>query len=68
MDPLDFLVAVLWGPLKTGKTTVGLSWPTPMIHFDFDRGFHRAEPPFVASGRRHSSPRFSYRVRNALGA
>jgi len=50
IDPLDSLVAVAWGLLKTGKTTLGLSWPTPMVHFDFDLGLHRAEPMFVQAG------------------
>jgi hypothetical protein len=41
---LNQLVAAIWGEIKTCKSTLALSWPKPMVHFDFDLGFHRAEP------------------------
>lgn len=33
----------IWGDIKTAKTTLSLSFPKPLIHFDLDQGFHRAE-------------------------
>jgi hypothetical protein len=47
MEPLSQLIATTWGPIKTGKSTLALTWPKPMVHMDFDQGFHRAEPNFL---------------------
>jgi hypothetical protein len=39
---IENLVIGSWGDIKTCKTTLGLSFPTPIVHFDFDLGFERA--------------------------
>jgi hypothetical protein len=35
-------VTSIWGPEKTNKTGLSLTWPTPIRHYDFDMGFERA--------------------------
>lgn len=47
MEPISQLRMGLWGRVKTGKTTVALTWPKPLVHFDMDLGFERAEPNFA---------------------
>lgn len=41
---VDQLVLGLWGDIKTCKSTLGLTFPKPLVHFDFDLGFQRASP------------------------
>lgn len=37
------MIASIWGQEGSGKSTVGLSWPKPLLHFDLDvGGFERA--------------------------
>ncbi len=38
------LLLCIWGEIKTAKSSIGLTFPKPLMHFDFDMGFHRAEP------------------------
>ena len=40
--PVDRLFTVVWGPIKTLKTTMLLTSPTPLVHLDFDGGIDRA--------------------------
>ena len=47
MEPLNQLVGAVWGEIKTGKSTLALTWDKPLVHLDFDQGFHRAEPNFA---------------------
>jgi hypothetical protein len=35
-------VTAIWGPEKTNKSGLALTWPTPIRHYDFDMGFARA--------------------------
>ena len=46
MEPVDNLLLCVWGDIKTAKTTLALSFPTPMFHIDFDFSFRRAIPRF----------------------
>jgi len=40
---MDSLVITIWGEEKTGKSTLALTFPTPIYHFDLDvGGFARA--------------------------
>jgi len=43
---IESLILGSWGDIKTAKTTLGLTFPKPLVHFDFDQGFHRAAPRF----------------------
>lgn len=43
MSDVDQLVIGAWGDVKTAKTTLGLSFPTPWLLFDFDLGFARSK-------------------------
>lgn len=36
------ITASIWGPEKSAKSSLALSWPQPIVHFDFDMGFERA--------------------------
>ena len=36
------LIVAAWGEVKSCKTTLGLTFPKPIVHFDFDQGFIRA--------------------------
>ncbi len=47
MEPLSTLVLGVWGEIKTAKTTLGLSFPKPLFHLDFDQGIDRALPRFL---------------------
>jgi hypothetical protein len=38
---VEDLIMSLWGDTKTAKTTLAMSFPKPLIHFDFDQGFRR---------------------------
>jgi len=44
MDPVDNLLLCSWGDIKTAKTTLALTFPTPIFHQDFDFSFRRAIP------------------------
>lgn len=42
------MILSIWGETKTCKTTLALTFPTPLLHFEFDPGgFDRAAPRFV---------------------
>ena len=41
-------VLSIWGDNKTGKSTLALTAPKPMLHMDLDLGFQRAAPRFQA--------------------
>ena len=45
---IDTLTVGSWGDIKTVKTTFGLTFPKPLIHFNLDLGFHRASHRFPA--------------------
>jgi len=50
MDEITNLVVGSWGAIKTFKTTFGLTFPTPLVHLDFDLSFDRAKnriPPHL---------------------
>lgn len=40
------MILAIRGPNKTCKTTLGLTFPKPLMHFDLDLGFDRAAPRF----------------------
>lgn len=42
IDPIDFLSIATYGDVKTGKSSVALTAPKPMVNFDFDQSFDRA--------------------------
>jgi len=46
MEPVDNLLLCVWGDIKTAKTTLALSFPTPIFHIDLDFSFRRAIPRF----------------------
>ena len=49
MEPVTLLRVGIYGHIKTGKTTFALKgWPTPLIHYDLDMGFERAEAELSA--------------------
>jgi len=37
----------IWGAIKTGKTTFGLTFPKPIVYLDLDQSFERAEWRFA---------------------
>jgi hypothetical protein len=39
---LDNLLIGIWGEIKTGKSTFGLTFPKPLVIFDLDQGVFRA--------------------------
>ncbi len=44
---VDTFQLATWGDIKTCKTTLGLTFPKPIIMLDLDRGFHRAKQRFT---------------------
>lgn len=44
---VDTFQLATWGEIKTCKTTLGLTFPKPIIMLDLDRGFHRAKQRFT---------------------
>lgn len=44
---IDTFQLATWGDIKTCKTTLGLTFPKPIIMLDLDRGFHRAKQRFT---------------------
>ncbi len=44
---VDTFQLAFWGGIKTCKTTLGLTFPKPIIMLDLDRGFHRAKQRFT---------------------
>jgi hypothetical protein len=44
--PVTELRAGVWGEIKTGKTSISLSFPKPLVHFDLDLSFERAAHRF----------------------
>ncbi len=53
MSDVEQLVLGAWGDIKTAKTTLGLSYPTPWVLFDFDLGFARSKHrlPLIQPGK-----------------
>lgn len=53
LAPVEQLVIGSWGEIKSAKSTLGLSFPTPWVMFDFDQGFARAKPrlPLIQPGK-----------------
>ncbi len=53
MSDVEQLVIGSWGEIKTAKTTLGLTFPTPWVLFDFDLGFARAKHrlPWIQPGK-----------------
>ena len=53
------MITAIWGLEKSCKTTLGLTWPKPLKHFDFDLGYERASHRFkgqdIASSK-HITP------------
>lgn len=41
---VETLIMGIYGDIKTGKTSLALTAPKPLVHFDLDQGFERAEP------------------------
>jgi hypothetical protein len=41
-DSVERLFIVLWGEIKTAKTTFALTAPMPLVHLDFDQSLDRA--------------------------
>ncbi len=44
---VDTFQLATWGDIKTCKTTLGLTFPKPLVLLDLDRGFHRARQRFT---------------------
>ena len=42
MQPIPNILVGVYGDIKTGKSSVALTFPKPMVYLDFDHGFHRA--------------------------
>ena len=53
MSDVEQLIMGAWGDIKTAKTTLGLSFPTPWVLFDFDLGFGRSKHrlPLIQPGK-----------------
>ncbi len=49
MSNIEQLVIGSWGPIKSAKTTFGLTFPRPLVHLDFDLGFERARARIPAN-------------------
>ena len=48
------MIVALWGPEKSWKTTMALTWPRPLVHFDldvggYDRAIWRIDPTDIES-------------------
>lgn len=43
---VENLIVGSYGDIKSGKTSFGLTFPRPIVHFNLDMGFHRASHRF----------------------
>ena len=46
MPSVETLFIGTYGTIKSAKTTFGLTFPQPIVHFNLDQGFHRASHRF----------------------
>lgn len=63
------MIVALWGPEKSWKSTMALTWPRPLVHFDLDvGGFDRAAWRIDTTGITSKSYPIPIQMEKMLGA
>lgn len=63
------MIVALWGPEKSWKTTMALTWPRPLAHFDLDvGGFDRAKWRMDTEGIESKSYLLPIQMEKMMGA